>query len=128
MKDYVTEKFFQRAKDGLLPIVLGQANYSQIAPPHSYIDVFDFDSPKKLASFLHMLDKNDTEYLSYFWWRDHYQVISDALLERSFCDLCAKLHEDVHPKTYSDFRKWWHSESQLNEKLPQLLSLISNAS
>ena len=38
-RDYVTEKFFSRLDDGLVPIVLGQAKYSRIASPHSFINV-----------------------------------------------------------------------------------------
>lgn len=125
-RDYVTEKFFMRMNDGLVPIVLGQANYCRIAPPHSFINALDYDSPKALADFLLRLDKNDTEYLSYFWWKDHYNVVSQDLAMRSFCDLCAKLNEDVEPHSYPDFKEWWHTNSQLHQTLPQLLSLISN--
>lgn len=123
-RDYVTEKFFMRMNDGLVPIVLGQANYSRIAPPHSFINALDYDSPKALADVLLRLDKNDTEYLSYFWWKDHYNVVSHDLSMLSFCDLCAKLNEDVDPHSYPDFNQWWHTGGQLHQTLPQLLSLI----
>ena len=43
---YVTEKFWMRANQNLLPIVMGSANYTKVAPPHSYINVFDYKSPK----------------------------------------------------------------------------------
>ena len=42
----------------VIPIVMGGANYKAIAPPKSYIDVNDFDSPKQLAQFLIKLSKN----------------------------------------------------------------------
>ena len=45
-----------------------------MAPPHSHINIRDFDSPKELADYLLYLDKNDTAYLSYFWWKDHYRA------------------------------------------------------
>ena len=41
----------------ILPIVLGGANYSQIAPPKSYINAKDFSSPKELAGHLKYLVK-----------------------------------------------------------------------
>ena len=47
---------------------------SNIAPPHSYINVQDFDSTKDLADYLIKVDKNDTLFASYFWWRDYYVV------------------------------------------------------
>merc|ERR1711894_870320 len=56
-RDYVTEKFFQRMKQGIVPVVFGGADYSSIAPTHSYIDVKDFDTPKDLADYLIRLDK-----------------------------------------------------------------------
>ena len=52
-RDYVSEKVFQRMADSLvIPIVMGGANYSAHLPPHSYINVEDFKSPKELASHL----------------------------------------------------------------------------
>ena len=42
----------------ILPVVLGGANYSQIAPPKSYIDTKDFSNPKELESYLNYLLKN----------------------------------------------------------------------
>ena len=49
----------------ILPIVLGGANYSQIAPPKSYIDAKDFLNPKELATFLKFLLKNNIFYQEY---------------------------------------------------------------
>lgn len=125
-QDYVTEKFFSRMNDSLVPIVLGQANYSRHAPPHSFINVLDYSSPKALADFLHRLDTNDTEYLSYLWWKDHYHVVGGRdVYKLSFCDLCAKLHEDDVPHSYPDFGRWWHTDGKLNQKLPQLLTMLT---
>ena len=52
-RDYVSEKVFQRMADSLvIPIVMGGANYSAHLPPHSYINVEEFKSPRELASHL----------------------------------------------------------------------------
>ena len=45
-KDYITEKMFNAFKLNTIPIVLGGANYSEILPPHSYINAGQFYSPK----------------------------------------------------------------------------------
>jgi alpha-1,3-fucosyltransferase len=125
-KDYVTEKFFSRMQDGLLPIVLGQANYSAFAPAHSYINAMDFRSPSELANYLHELDANDSEYLSYFWWWDYFHVVNTDFQRMSFCDLCAKLHEsNLGSKTYEHFANWWHEEG-LDDNA--LLRLFPNTS
>ena len=41
-----------------MPVVLGGANYERFAPPNSYINVADFDSPKHLANYLIYLDQH----------------------------------------------------------------------
>uniref|UniRef100_A0A0K2UEL3 Fucosyltransferase n=1 Tax=Lepeophtheirus salmonis TaxID=72036 RepID=A0A0K2UEL3_LEPSM len=61
-KDYVTEKYFQALRLPVVPVVYGKVNYSAISPPHSFINVRDFKSPKALAEYLTYLDKNDTAY------------------------------------------------------------------
>ena len=52
-KDYVTEKFFKAMFHDILPIVYGGADYSEIAPPKSYVNVLpEYENPKDLASLL----------------------------------------------------------------------------
>ncbi len=40
--------------------------YERVVPHHSIIHVDDFDTPRDLAEYLHMLDQNDTLYNEYF--------------------------------------------------------------
>ncbi|XP_025833206.1 alpha-(1,3)-fucosyltransferase C-like isoform X2 [Agrilus planipennis] len=47
-KDYVTEKFFNIHNISVVPVVYGRANYKEIAPPHSFINIEDFSSVKEL--------------------------------------------------------------------------------
>ena len=100
--DYVTEKFFQIMARNLVPIVYGGANYSRIAPPHSYIDARQFPA-KQLADYLNKLDANDTLYSEYFDWKVNYDVESGQkqMTRHAICDLCRKLHQDNEPKVYS---------------------------
>ena len=55
----------------MLPVALGARpeDYEALAPPHSYIHVDDFESPRHLAEYLHKLDKNDDLYNEYFRWK-----------------------------------------------------------
>ena len=71
-RDYVTEKLWRILKLNVVPIVLGNASYSDILPPHSYIDVRDFASPRHLADYIKMVGANDTLYNEYFAWRAKY--------------------------------------------------------
>ena len=104
-KGYITEKLFGNAlKVGMVPIVYGGANYSQILPPHSFIDVKDFASPKDLATYLNKLANDDDLYNEYFAWRKKFQVVSGI----SDCDICKFLHSKSKvPKVYNDLTKFW---------------------
>ncbi|KAK4026756.1 hypothetical protein OUZ56_015783 [Daphnia magna] len=112
--DYVTEKFFEILRHEMIPIVYGGANYSQLAPAHSYIDALDF-TPEMLASYLQLLDANDTLYNEYFWWKDHYRVEAGVqqMARHAFCDLCKKLHQDEGViKYYPELVSQWHPTTQ----------------
>ncbi|QQP36020.1 Alpha-1_3-fucosyltransferase, partial [Caligus rogercresseyi] len=89
-KDYITEKFYDVMQYDVVPVVYGLANYSALAPPHSFIDIRDFKSPKALGEYLTYLDKNDEEYLKYFKWRVNYRVrdlrVSVNKVLRDMCD------------------------------------------
>ena len=107
--DYVTEKFFELLNRDIIPIVYGGANYSQIAPPHSYINALDY-TPEKLAEYLKILDANDTLYNEYFWWKDYYRVESgvEQMARHGFCDLCKKLyHDEGVIKYYPELETDW---------------------
>ena len=103
--DYVTEKFYKIFDYDMIPVVLGQANYSQLAPPNSYINVQDFDSTEKLADYLKYLDRNETAYAEYFEWKIYFKV---NIFSRVFCNLCKSLNDKSMPmKTYSNMDQWW---------------------
>ena len=109
--DYVTEKFFSILQYNIVPVVYGGADYSQIAPVHSYIDASKYTA-KELANYLHQLNDNDTLYNEYFWWKDHYDIEAgvEQMARHAFCDLCAKLHEPTEFKSYSSHLvdEWWN--------------------
>ena len=54
-KDYATEKLFRALASDLVPVVMGGANYSNIVPPKSVINVQDFESPELLGKELKRL-------------------------------------------------------------------------
>ena len=53
----------------VVPVVMGGANYSSLAPPGSYIDTRDFASPRGLAEELLRLAGQREQYMQYFWWK-----------------------------------------------------------
>lgn len=107
--DYVSEKFYRALSIDVVPIVYGGADYAAYAPPHSYIHVADFASPKHLAEYLLLLDKNEALYLKYFEWKKEYEVFKRPL--NGWCDLCEKLNNPQEPtKIYDDMAKWWFDD------------------
>ena len=111
--DYVTEKFFNVLKYQVLPVTYSGADFTEIAPPHSYINTLDFDSVSDLSKYLLKVDKDDELYASYFWWKEFYEVRNTKTdLSQSFCDLCKALHSPLPDKIYSDLTKWWVTASK----------------
>ena len=111
--DYVTEKFFKPLIYEVVPIVLGGADYTKFAPPHSYINALvDFKSPKELADYLLFLNSNDQLYARYFDWRKDYTIsIFDP---KGWCHLCKLVNDLTVPnKVYSDIQHWWMLEKDL---------------
>ncbi|XP_015588970.1 alpha-(1,3)-fucosyltransferase C-like [Cephus cinctus] len=109
-KDYVTEKAFKFLEYDVVPIVYGAVDYAGVLPPHSYIDIMDFKSPKTLASFLWELSYDSERYLEYFRWKDMYKV-QTIPNEHTLCELCQKLHVEPRlPEVIEDVYKWWTKE------------------
>ena len=109
--DYVTEKFYRALESDVIPIVYGGADYAQYAPPHSYIHVADFGSPKELADYLHFLAGNEAMYNRYFDWKEEWEVVKRPL--NGWCDLCAKLNDpesSKETKIYESISKWWFDD------------------
>ena len=75
---YFAEKLKNALRKFIIPLVYAAKNVHKIAPPHSYIDVRDFKSPKDLAEYLLYLNSNDTEYTSYLSWKKYYTVVKGS--------------------------------------------------
>lgn len=93
---YVTEKVFRHValEFPIVLVVMGNADYAALLPPHSYIDVRWFDSPQSLARYLVYLDRNDTAYGEYFKWRQQYTC--QSFLFFNFDSVCQRAIELLH--------------------------------
>ncbi|CAG5134563.1 unnamed protein product [Candidula unifasciata] len=109
-RDYITEKFFVNGlKHDVIPIVMGAApeDYERAAPPHSYIHVDEFESPRELAEYLLKLDKHDALYNEYFQWKGTGELINTFF----WCRVCALAHdEDRGQSWYRDIEAWWNGD------------------
>ncbi|CAN8006880.1 unnamed protein product, partial [Ixodes hexagonus] len=111
-RDYASEKLFRALDYAMIPVVFGGANYSEMAPPGSYIDALNFRTPGDLAEYLKQVTKNATLYASYFEWKTQFKVVHTEHLD--LCPLCAKLHSTDFKRTtsYEDLWRWWQSEGR----------------
>ena len=104
-RDYVTEKFWNSLDSSMIPVVLGGANYSTIAPPDSYIDASQC-KPKELAALLKNMETD--ELLDRLSWKANYMVRPRNTTHNKFCDLCKKLNDpERKDEIYEDISYWW---------------------
>ena len=115
--DYITEKFYNMMNYNVVPIVMSlHGSHAKMAPPHSYINAAAFPTVKELAQYLIMLDKNDTLYNEYFWWKPYFNVRNNEDdFNKGMCNLCAALHRNHSAKVYNDMTKWWDTNSNCSQ-------------
>ncbi|XP_034051355.1 alpha-(1,3)-fucosyltransferase 9-like [Thalassophryne amazonica] len=108
-KDYITEKLYNPLSLGTVPVVLGppRQNYENFVPGDSFIHVNDFTSPKELADYLLLLDKNEEMYLRYFEWRRHFKVRKPYIWSEHTCLVCDYLRNHKEYKTVKNLDKWY---------------------
>lgn len=76
--EYISEKFWRTLSWDCVPIVIGPSkrDYNRVAPPDSFIYVDDFESMDDFVRYLQAVDKNDTEYNSFFKWKQKGAVVN----------------------------------------------------
>jgi len=122
----IISRFGNALRYPVIPIVYdAHGDHAKMAPPHSFINVLDFPSIPALAKYLMLLDKNDTLYNEYFWWRKHYRVRNGQFHEgmhlKNYCSLCAALHNPtLHANEKPNYQQriiqnWWHNEGNCKQ-------------
>ncbi|XP_071524419.1 alpha-(1,3)-fucosyltransferase C-like [Panulirus ornatus] len=109
---YVTEKLWMPLIHGIVPVVLGGANYSNFLPPNSYIDALSL-TPEELGRLLAKLQANPEEYARYHLWRGFWR----ATLRPPLCELCLKIHNDTEVVTQHDILGWWQRQGRCRDPL-----------
>ena len=135
-EDYITEKYWCTPLElGLVPVVMGGADYKALAIPGSYINVMDFPSIKKLAEYLLFLDENDDEYNRYFEWKKYYKV-GGCLRPRVnmsnnypwMCEVCAAANNhSLAKKTYRNIQDFYNPDKRCAIQYSRLNEIISEA-
>ena len=97
-ESYVSEKLYKVLFHDVVPVVLGGADYKEMLPPNSYIDVANFSSPRLLAEYLHRVSNDDALYDSYFAWKSSFSV--DVNFDKVFgCSLCEFMNRSYKKTT-----------------------------
>ena len=115
--EYITEKVWARLEGDIIPIVLGGAEYEKYLPKHSYINVKDFSSPEKLATYLKRLDKNDTLYNEYFNWKKAYTCHNSVPGNSMACSICRHANENINNReTAPNIKQFWSRDMCVSPK------------
>ena len=96
-QEYVSEKLHDVVQADVIPVVLGQADYNNIMPKGTYINVKNFQSAKHLARFLKHIDQRDRVFNSYIETKRSYDCKVRYVAHNRFpCKLCQYLHLHRH--------------------------------
>jgi alpha-1,3-fucosyltransferase len=113
--DYVTEKVYKVMNDLVVPVVFNGADMNRFLPPMSYIDANSFETVEDLAIYLKFLSDNPKEYVKYFWWKKHYQVLN--WYQNDLPNICKKVRFfQSKRKSYKDIQSWF-SEGSIEPKI-----------
>lgn len=89
---------------------MGGADYKNLLPGNSYIDVYNFSSPQRLAQYLNDVASDESKYYSYFRWK---QDFASQETFWYFCVLCDKIKSasnDAKDNNKKELNKWWFDE------------------
>ena len=111
LNKFLFDRFFGMMQHSIVLIVVGfHGHHEKIAPIHSFINAAHFENMRALADYLILLDRNDTLYNEYFWWKPYFKVRNGD--NHAMCHLCASLRNKTFPnKIYTDMSNWWDKKS-----------------
>lgn len=93
--DYITEKFFSRFNYDIILVTYGGANYKDLLPSGTFVNVADFETVQDLAMHLRHLSTNNELYGNILKEKDKFIALGplSVRLQYGFCQLCAKLNK-----------------------------------
>lgn len=121
---YITEKMHRTLEYNIIPIVYGAGDYKVFAPPHSVINVEDFDNVEDLANYLKFLMNDDEKYFRYFEWKRNHVLLERYV--RPMCRLCEMLNDpEQTTKVYEDIEDWYFGKKpphcKMGNELPRIV-------
>ena len=115
--DYVTEKLFENFSTDMIQIVGGGAEYDDIVPIKTVIDLNDFETPQDLATYLKLLMSKEDLYTEYLRTKDNYYAdILENASQSAYCELCSMLHDpDRYKNLYFSVGDWFHDHRNMRK-------------
>lgn len=85
----------------------------QILPPHSYIHVEEFASPRDLANYLLYLNTTPSELYTYYQWKGYFQIHNEHGYFKTdsyhYCRVCEALnYNEKTVKIYDNLETFWN--------------------
>ena len=109
-RDYFSEKFWETFEKDVVPIVAWKQSPGNLAPPHSYINIFDFPDIKSFSNYLMKVLQNDELYNSYFKWKLAYKA--GCHYNCQWCPICEKLSSPEVPlQVIRDPYRWLRDDT-----------------
>ncbi|XP_067945249.1 alpha-(1,3)-fucosyltransferase fut-1-like [Watersipora subatra] len=113
-KDYISEKFWDRLESPgyFVPVALGGLSlddYTSVAPPNSFLHVYNFTSVHQLGRYLKYLMENDKEYNAYHSWRYDYEITTKRSMPA--CELCRIANEKPAMPALQSIADWRNNAS-----------------
>lgn len=125
-EDYITEKLVHAVGSGSIPIVAGKngkPDYLKFIPKHSYINLYDYESPEKLAEHITQISSNKTLYESYMPFKRH-EYTKDQLNKMDLPDLI-KISKKIF-NSDEKFLKELVTKEKSENKICKLVRYITN--
>ena len=124
-KDYITEKFWKvLSTDGYyIPVALGGLTleeYTSVAPPNSFLHLYNFSSVAELGSYMKTLMANREAFDQYNAWRSSFKI--QMYSEIKSCKLCEIANNpSKFKRKHSNMAKKFNSPMNCRE-IPQYQS------
>lgn len=112
-RDYITEKFWRRLRWEYytVPVAVGGTTlqeYTSVAPPNSFIHLYNFTSFDALGKYLKYLTTDDEAYNRYHQWRRTHKV---GGMKNQACEFCKLAHNPELLKDHPPFADVWNNRS-----------------
>ena len=134
--DYISEKYWKLYHSNvifnvnLLPITRGatEDQFKKVTFPNSYINAYNFKSPKELGETMNFLRNNDTAYLEYFKWKKDLFKIFDVNHDLKKINQFVKIEKNAYRLSKSDkpfcrMCQMLHNETYVNSKTNRIWNL-----